>query len=129
MPSVPGGLGQLMPDNQNIQASSASPHPGSLNLASITDVHTTVAGGADTVSGAGSDTVGGAGLQGASGFDTVTGPHSGPGSFGSHAPQGAGTEQVVATQTQEGSNTVLHLQDGSKITVVGVSHIDSSFFH
>lgn len=42
---------------------------------------------------------------------------------------GTGPTPVVATQTQSGGNTVVHLQDGSTITVVGVTHLDASFFH
>jgi hypothetical protein len=36
---------------------------------------------------------------------------------------------VVATQTHESGNTVVHLHDGSTITVVGATHIDASFLH
>jgi hypothetical protein len=37
--------------------------------------------------------------------------------------------QIVATQSDSGGNTVVHLQDGSTITVVGVTHFDASFLH
>ena len=40
-----------------------------------------------------------------------------------------GGSQVVATETQAGGNTVIHLEDGSTITVVGADHVDASFFH
>jgi ferric-dicitrate binding protein FerR (iron transport regulator) len=36
---------------------------------------------------------------------------------------------AVATHTHEGGNTVVHLHDGSTLTVVGTSHIDASFLH
>lgn len=134
MASIGGGLSQLGPSGQSVQQSSASSDPGRLSLAAITDTHTTVAGGGDTVGGGGQtsssgfDTVGGAGQGSASGFDTVSGPSQGSGGFAGQ-PQGGGTEQVVATQTQAGGNAVLQLPDGSTITVAGTSHVDLSFFH
>jgi hypothetical protein len=151
MATVHGGLSQLGVQTQQVSGPGQAQHssePGQLNLASITDVHTTVAGGGDTVGGSGQpstsgvdtvggagqgstsgvDTVGGAGQGSASGFDTVTGPSQGSGGFAGQ-PQGGGTEQVAATQTQAGGNTVLHLPDGSTITVAGTSHVDASFFH
>lgn len=135
MASVTGGLFQLAPPGSHVQQSPTSSDPGNLNLASITDTQTTVGGGGDTVAGGGQtsasgfDTVGGSSQGSASGFDTVSGPsQSGSSSFAGQ-PQGGGTEQVVATQTQSGGNTVLQLSDGSTITVAGSSHVDSSFFH
>jgi hypothetical protein len=95
-------------------------------------VQTTVSG--DTVGGSGQystsgfDTVGGTGQGSASGFDTVSGPSQGSGGFAGQ-PQGGGTEQVAATQTQDGGNTILNLPDGSTITIVGTTQVDSSFFH
>jgi hypothetical protein len=134
MASVVGGLSQLAPTTgtttgQQVQTPGWS-GPGQFNLASISDVQTTVSG--DTVGGSGQsstsgfDTVGGAG-QG-SGFDTVSGPNQGSGGFAGQ-PQGGGTEQVAATQTQDGGNTTLNLPDGSTITIVGTTQVDSSFFH
>jgi hypothetical protein len=35
----------------------------------------------------------------------------------------------VATQSQDGGNVVVQLEDGSTITVVGVTHFDASFSH
>jgi hypothetical protein len=121
MATVAGGLFHPAPTAAHV-AASPRPDAGPLSLASITNVHTTIAGGAATISGGaggGSDTVG-------SGFDTVSGPQ-GEGKFAGSLP--ASTEQVVATQTQEAGNLVLHLADGSTITLVGVTHVDSSFIH
>ena len=78
-----------------------------LSLSSIADEHSTVAG------------AGGAG----SGFDTITAPGA-----SSDIPHAQGGSDVLATQGQEGGNTVVHLADGSSITVLGVTHIDASFF-
>ncbi len=36
--------------------------------------------------------------------------------------------QVVASASVSHGNTTVHLHDGSTITLIGVSHIDSSFF-
>jgi hypothetical protein len=56
--------------------------------------------------------------------------HGGPLSLSSATFAGGGSAGgVVATQTHEGGNTVIHLEDGSTITVVGVTHFDSSFVH
>jgi hypothetical protein len=123
MASVTGGLFHPATTQTHITAA-ARPDAGPLGLAAITDTHTTIAGGADSVSGSapaggGSDTVG-------SGFDTVSGPQSDV-RFSGTTP--AGTEQVVATQAQEAGNTILHLPDGSTITILGVTHIDASFIH
>lgn len=41
---------------------------------------------------------------------------------------GHGTEHLVASHTQAGGNVVVHMHDGSSLTVVGVTHIDASFF-
>jgi hypothetical protein len=109
MATVTGGLFHA---SQPVTAATGAPRPdaGPLSLSSIAATHTTVAGGAGT----------------GSGFDTVSGPQAG-GGFAGNLP--AGTEQVVATQTQDGGNTVLHLSDGSTITLIGVTHVDSSFVH
>ena len=79
-----------------------------LNLSSIAEQHATVAGGGST----------------GSGFDTV----NAPGGSGDGLGQSSGGSDVVATQAQDGGNVVVHLSDGSSITVVGASHIDASFF-
>jgi len=54
--------------------------------------------------------------------------HAGPLSLSSATFAGS-AGGVVATQTQESGNTVIHMEDGSTITVVGVTHFDSSFVH
>ena len=59
-----------------------------------------------------------------SGFDTT-----GTAGSGAFAGGSAASDQVVATQTQAGGNTIIQLADGSTITVVGVAHFDASFFH
>lgn len=153
MASVTGGLFHLTPPS-TVQAgsSASSSNAGRLSLASITDPQSTIsgAGGHDTVAGSGSDTVSGiprigshttiAGSGGSptvpggshdavagSGSDTVSGPEQGSVRFAGGAT--AGNEQVVATQSQSGGNTILHLPDGSTITLVGVTHIDATFIH
>jgi hypothetical protein len=54
--------------------------------------------------------------------------HAGPLSLSS-ATFAGGASGVVATQTHEGGNTVIHMEDGSTITVLGVTHFDSTFVH
>jgi hypothetical protein len=121
MATVAGGLFHAVSHATHV-APATRPDAGPLALASITD-HTTVGGGADSIagsaSGGGSDTVG-------SGFDTVSAAH-GDVRFAGSAP--AGSEQVVATQTLEGGNTILHLQDGSTLTLIGITHVDTTFIH
>jgi hypothetical protein len=56
------------------------------------------------------------------GYDTTVGSAGDP-RFAGGLP--ASTEQVVATQTQVGGNTVVSLNDGSTITFVGVIHVDA----
>lgn len=110
MATVAGGLFHATSPTAPI-AASPRPDAGPLSLSSVADTHTTMTGGGGTAG---------------SGFDTVTGPQPG-GGFAGNLP--AGTDQVVATQSVEGGNTVLHLPDGSTITLVGVTHVDSSFVH
>jgi hypothetical protein len=122
MASVHGGHFQFSFGQRPVAAPQAPRDAGRLSLGLI--AHTTISGGGDTIGG-GHDSVGG-GAPG-SGFDTVSGPqHGGVGFAGE--PRGS-TEQVVASQTQHGGNTVLHLADGSTITLVGTTHVDASFFH
>jgi hypothetical protein len=93
---------------------------GRLSLASIAEVHTSISGGlGHDVGATGSDPA-------AAGFDPVSEPsQAGLGFAGELQP---GADQVVAVQTLDGGNTVLHLADGSTITLVGVTHVDASFF-
>ena len=125
MASVVGGLFNPATSNVPVGGSHTPQDAGRLSLASITALHSTVAGGggSDTVGGGrgGSDTVGG-------GFDTVSGPQHADVRFSGHHHAGRG-DQVVANQTQEGGNTVIHLPDGSTITLVGTTHVDASFIH
>jgi hypothetical protein len=54
--------------------------------------------------------------------------HAGPLSLSSAAFAGSASS-VAAAQSHDGGNTVIHLEDGSTITVVGTTHFDSSFVH
>ena len=104
MASVGGGLFHPAPPTPTQVIASPRPDAGPLSLASIT----------------------GGGGGGGSGFDTVMGQQ---GDLRVAGGLPAGTEQVVATQTQEGGNLVLHLSDGSTITLIGVTHVDANFIH
>ena len=60
--------------------------------------------------------------------DTVFGFHNGDAiSFAGEDP--LSVQHVVATSQEKHGNTTLTLPDGSTITLVGISHIDGSFFH
>lgn len=122
MASVVGGLFHPAAGNVPVSGSHAPQDAGRLSLGSIAALHSTVSGGSgsDTVGG-GADTVGG------TGFDTVSGPQSGDVRFSGQQPGGG--DHVVANQTQEGGNTVIHLSDGSTITLVGSTHVDATFTH
>jgi hypothetical protein len=126
MTSITGGQHHFSSGHEQHVSGSAQPvDAGRLSLASITEGHTSFAGGgADTVGvtggGSGADTV-------SSGFDTVSGPGQGASGFVGQV-QGA-TENVVATQTTDGGNTILQLHDGSTITIVGTTQIDQFFSH
>ena len=102
--------------------------------------HDTIIGGtgADTIyAGHGDDLIiGGAGQDVGSGgghdkgHDTVVGfslAHGDNIQFSGGTP--ATIDQVVATSHVEGSNTTITLHDGSTMTLVGITHFDSSFFH
>ena len=46
------------------------------------------------------------------------------------AGQDTGTiDHVVATASVSGGSTTITLPDGSTMTLVGIAHIDSTFFH
>jgi hypothetical protein len=111
---------------------------GAFSLSLITQPQS-LGGGRDLLLGGSHNTVSGAhstGLAtvaageetapGASGFDTVTGPEHGMPVAGENRPA---ADQVVATQTHHNGDTTLHLHDGSSMTLIGTTHIDSSFFH
>jgi hypothetical protein len=109
MATVAGGLFHTSAPTTPVTGA-PRPDAGTLSLSAIAGAHPTVGGGGSS----------------GTGFDTVSGPQAG-GGFAGNLP--AGTEQVVATQTTEGGNTVLHLPDGSTITLIGLTHVDSSFVH
>jgi hypothetical protein len=66
------------------------------------------------------------GTAGASGFDSVVGGGKDSVSF---AGKSAGVEKVVATQTVHKDGVTVHFSDGSAITVAGITHFNSGFFH
>jgi hypothetical protein len=123
MASIPGGQFHFPTGQQQVGGPQAPRDAGRLSLGAIAAAHATISGGIDTLAG-GHDSVGG--VAGGYGHDTLSGPQQGVGFAGE--PHG-GTEQVVAAQTQHGGNTVLHLPDGSTITIVGTTHVDASFLH
>jgi hypothetical protein len=106
MASVGGGLFHPASPTPSQVTPSPRPDAGHLSLGSVTDD--------------------GGSHSGGSGFDTVNAPQADLRVAGSLP---AGTEQVVATQTQAGGNLVLHLSDGSMITIAGVTHLDANFIH
>jgi hypothetical protein len=122
MATVTGGLFHAVAHATPV-APASRPDAGPLGLASITN-HAMAGGGADSI--AGGATSGGGSNTAGSGFDTVSGAQ-GDVRFAGNAP--AGSEQVVATQTVEGGNTILHLQDGSTLTLIGITHADITFIH
>jgi len=101
--------------------------------------HDTIVGGkgADTIeggsghnliqTGTGGTTIEDTGIKGhdtAVGFDLTHGDNI------QFAGETAATiDHVVATSHVQGSNTTITLPDGSTMTLVGITHIDSSFFH
>jgi Ca2+-binding RTX toxin-like protein len=67
---------------------------------------------------------------GPGGHDTVFGFDHAGGDAISFAGQNSPTvQQVVATAQESHGNTMITLPDGSTITLLGVTHIDSGFFH
>ena len=45
------------------------------------------------------------------------------------AEDAATVDHVVATASVSGGSTTITLPDGSTMTLVGITHIDSTFFH
>jgi hypothetical protein len=85
--------------------------------------HITIAG----AQSGGSDSAGGGRSTGPGiGHDTVTGPEQGLPMAGEPRP---GADHVVATETHHGGDTTVHLTDGTSLTVLGATHIDSTLFH
>jgi len=68
--------------------------------------------------------------NGVAGHDTVVGfdPAHGDkiGFAGENKPS---IDNVVATANEHGGNTTITLPDGSTMTLVGITHIDHTFFH
>ncbi|MBV9151683.1 MAG: calcium-binding protein [Alphaproteobacteria bacterium] len=103
--------------------------------------NSTVWGGArDTIQGAsgggsaligltgGNETLRDNGLT-STGYDTVTGFSEATGDRLSIANESAAAiDNVVASAQTSNGNTIISLPDGSIVTLVGVTHIDSSFF-
>ena len=68
--------------------------------------------------------------SGSGGHDTVFGfNHAGGDAISFGGENAASVSHVVATAQEHNGNTLVTLPDGSTITLVGVTHIDSSFFH
>jgi Ca2+-binding RTX toxin-like protein len=68
--------------------------------------------------------------SGVTGQDTVVGFSQAHGDAINFAGQDAGTiANVVATANVSGGSTVITLPDGSTMTLLGITHIDSTFFH
>jgi len=85
--------------------------------------------GSDTISAhGGNETVTGTGAhETVSGFDTVTGPGHDTISFSGESA--SSIQKVIAAQELKDGNTTLHLPDGSSITLIGITKVDTSFFH
>ena len=68
--------------------------------------------------------------SGIAGYDTVVGFDTAHGDAITFAGQDAATiDHVVATATVSGGSTTITLPDGTTMTLVGITHIDSTFFH
>ncbi len=62
--------------------------------------------------------------------DTVFGfSHAGGDAISFAGANASAISNVVATAQENHGNTMITLPDGSTITLIGVTHIDSSFFH
>jgi Ca2+-binding RTX toxin-like protein len=93
--------------------------------------------GADTIDGGSGHnliTAGSGGTliedSGVRGQDTVVGFSQAHGDAIHFAGQDAATvNHVVATANSSGGSTTITLPDGSTMTLVGITHIDSTFFH
>jgi hypothetical protein len=110
MASVSGGNFHFSSSAESVSGGSGGKaSAGSLSLTSVAAFHATVGGG-DANS---------------AGFDSVNSPSAGGGLAGQSA---ASTEHVITTQSS-GGNTIVHLPDGSSLTVVGSTHVDGNIFH
>jgi hypothetical protein len=124
MASVAGALSKVV--SLNVQHLATPP---ATTTNQTLPIPSTLSSTLDTVSGTsgGHDTVGGSYKEAVSGFDTVTGP--GNTSFSFKSGTSSGSDNVVATQTGKGTGVTVHFTDGSSLTVAGVTHLHSGFFH
>jgi Ca2+-binding RTX toxin-like protein len=68
--------------------------------------------------------------NGVAGHDTVVGFDVGHGDrIGFEGENNASIDDVAATANENGGNTTITLPDGSTMTLVGITHIDHTFFH
>ena len=68
--------------------------------------------------------------HGVAGHDTVVGFDTAHGDqIGFEGENNASIDNVVATANENGGNTTISLPDGSTMTLVGITHIDHTFFH
>ena len=68
--------------------------------------------------------------SGVKGHDTVVGFSQAHGDGITFTGQDAATvDHVVATAKVSGGSTTITLPDGSTMTLVGITHIDHTFFH
>jgi Ca2+-binding RTX toxin-like protein len=68
--------------------------------------------------------------SGAAGHDTVVGFDTAHGDrIGFEGENNRTIDQAVATANEHGGNTTITLPDGSTMTLVGITHIDHTFFH
>jgi hypothetical protein len=139
MASVIGGQHVLGADGGHAGGAGVPGQLGAFSLSLITHPQS-VGGGRDLLLGGSHNTISGAHSTGldnvaagqdmssgtGAGFDTVTGPEQGMPVAGENRPA---ADQVVASETHQHGDTTLHLHDGSSITLIGTTHIDSSLFH
>jgi hypothetical protein len=68
--------------------------------------------------------------SGVTGHDTVVGFDVAPGNkIGFEGENNRSINKVVATANVHDGNTTITLPDGSTMTLVGITHIDHTFFH
>jgi hypothetical protein len=68
--------------------------------------------------------------NGVTGHDTVVGFDTAHGDkIGFEGENKGSIDNVVATANEHAGNTTITLPDGSTMTLVGITHIDHTFFH